>query len=497
MKKAFAFLASVAVLGTGLAAAPAAAQSEDVSTTTVSQDAAIRAAVLKWHEVMLETHKRSATPGEAPAQNGGPLRTTRGFAMTQIAVFDAMNAFDGRFVTYNSRVPAARTVASVEAAIAYAAHDVLASVWSGQTEWLAQVLADDLAAINARPVAIDKGRAVGQAAAAAMLRRRLNDGAQIGEVNFGGGGQTATGNIDFNGDLVNAGIIGTLKWRPDPETSANQIALGANWAAVRPFALQNGAQFRADPFPAPGTEEYRATYEDVKAIGASQDTAGSTSTAATQFIGNYWGYEGTPELGVPPRLYAQIAVELANRGNISAPIQLARYLALVHVSMADAGIAVWDSKYYYNIGRPVTVIREEDGDELTTADPEWTPYGISRANLPTYARQTPPFPAYSSGHAAFGSAMFETARGFMNDRVAFTFVSQEYDGVTVDPVDGSVRPLVPVRYRTLTEAEIENGRSRVFNGSHWQADSTVGIEQARAVAQYARATLFQRLMRAR
>ena len=230
----------------------------------------------------------------------------------------------------------------------------------------------------------------------------------------------------------------------------------------------------------------------MKAVGASLDTAGSTGTARTQFIGNYWGYEGTPLLGVPPRLYAQIAVVLADRGKVSNPIELARFLALAHIGMADAGIAVWDSKYHYNIGRPVTVIREEDGDPLTTADPAWKPFGISRANLTTYVHQTPPFPAYTSGHAAFGSAVFEAARGFMPDRTSFTFVSQEYDGVSTDPVDGSVRPLVPVRYRSLSEAEIENGRSRVFNGVHWQADSTVGSRQAVQTVQYARATLFQK-----
>lgn len=440
---------------------------------------------------MLETHKRSATPGEAPGQNGGPLRTTRGFAMTQIAVYDAVNAFDGKYTSY-SAIPAAQRGASVEVAVAYAAHNVLTSVWSGQSARLAQVLADDLAAIGASPDALAKGRAVGEAAAAAIIARRANDGSQIGEVNFGGGGRTATGTTDANGDAVNSGVIGTLKWRPDPETSANQIALGANWGAVTPFALQSGAQFRANPFPAVGTAAYRATYNDVKAIGASQDTAGSTSTARTQFIGNYWGYEGTPQLGVPPRLYAQIAVQLAERGKVHNPTELAKYLAMVHIGMADAGIAVWYTKYHYNIGRPVTVIREENGDATTTADPAWTPYGISGANLATYVRQTPPFPAYSSGHAAFGSSMFEAARGFMPDNTAFTFVSQEYDGVTNDPVDGSVRPLVPVRYRSLSEAEIENGRSRVYNGSHWQADSTVGIQQAQQTVRYARSTLFRR-----
>ena len=491
MNKAIAFLASAAVLGLAAAAVPAAAQSPNASSVAERNQRAAKASILKWHEVMLETHKRSATPGEAPGQNGGPLRTTRGFAMTQIAVYDAVNAFDGKYTSYNA-IPAAQRGASVEVAVAYAAHNVLASVWSGQSARLAQVLADDLAAIGASPDALAKGRAVGEAAAAAIIARRTNDGSQIGEVNFGGGGRTATGTTDANGDPVNGGVIGTLKWRPDPETSANQIALGANWGAVTPFALQNGAQFRANPFPAVGTAAYRATYNDVKAIGASQDTAGSTSTARTQFIGNYWGYEGTPQLGVPPRLYAQIAVQLAERGKVHNPTELGKYLAMVHIGMADSGIAVWDTKYHYNIGRPVTVIREEDGDATTTADPAWKPYGISRANLATYVRQTPPFPAYSSGHAAFGSALFEAARGFMPDNTAFTFVSQEYDGVTKDPVDGLVRPLVPVRYRSLSEAEIENGRSRVYNGSHWQADSTTGIQQAQQTVRYARSTLFRR-----
>ncbi len=491
MKTAFALLASVAALGTVAAAVPAAAQSSNASPTATRNQASARAAVLKWHDIMLDTHARSATPGQAPAQNGGPLRTTRGFAMTQIAVFDAVNAFNGKYTSYNTIAPAQRG-ASIEVAIAYAAHDVLASVWSGQSARLAQVLADDLAAIGASPDALAKGRAVGQAAAAAIIARRTGDGSQIAEVNFGGGGRTATGTTDANGDPVNAGIIGTLKWRPDPETAANQIALGANWGAVTPFALQNGAQFRAPPFPAPGTAAYRQEYNDVKAVGASEDTAGSTGTARTRFIGNYWGYEGTPLLGVPPRLYAKIAVVLADKGKLNNPSELARFLALAHIGMADAGIAVWDSKYHYNIGRPVTVIREEDGDPMTTADPNWKPFGISRANLATYVHQTPPFPAYTSGHAAFGSAVFEAARAFMPDRTAFTYVSQEYDGVSVDPLDGSVRPLVPVRYRSLSEAEIENGRSRVFNGVHWQADSRVGSQQAQQTVRYANATLFQK-----
>lgn len=134
MKNAIAFLASVAVLGTSVAAVPVAAQSAggNVAAQSNRADRAASAAVLKWHEIMLDTHARSATPGETGAgQNGGPLRTTRGFAMTMISVFDAVNAFDQKYRSYSS-IAAAQNNASKEVAIAYAAHDVLTAVWNGQ-----------------------------------------------------------------------------------------------------------------------------------------------------------------------------------------------------------------------------------------------------------------------------------------------------------------------------------------------------------------------------
>lgn len=498
MKISIVLLASVAVLGTGLAAVPAVAQSENASPVAASNQRGTRAAILKWHEVMLDVHSRSQTPGEVGAgQNGGPLRSTRGYAMTQIAVYDAVNAFGRRYTPYNS-IPAAERGADIEVAIAYAAHDAMVGVWTQQAGILGDVLADELARINASADAVAKGRAVGQAAAAAMLARRVNDGSQIGEVQWGQGGVVATGTTTFFGQPVNGGQTDALQWRPDPESATDgfrTLALGASWGAVTPFALQSGAQFRAPPFPNPGTAAYRAEYNDVKAIGSAPDTPGSTGNARTQFIGNFWGYEGTPQLGAPPRIYAQIAVELANRGRVANPLELARYLALVHISMADAGITVWDSKYFYNIGRPVTVIRAEDGDAATQTDPTWTPFGLSQANRPADRTQriTPPFPAYTSGHATFGSAIFETARGFMPNNTAFTFVSDEYNGTTTDPLlDNAPRPLVPVRYRNLSVAEIENGRSRVFNGVHWQIDSDIGIQQGQQTARYARSTLFQR-----
>lgn len=49
------------------------------------------------------------------------------------------------------------------------------------------------------------------------------------------------------------------------------------------------------------------------------------------------------------------------------------------------------------------------------------------------------------------------------DHIAFTFVSDEFNGVTQDN-DGQVRVLTPRRFSSLSEAEEENGQSRIYLG---------------------------------
>jgi hypothetical protein len=167
--------------------------------------------------------------------------------------------------------------------------------------------------------------------------------------------------------------------------------------------------------------------------------------------------------------------------------------------MADAGIAVWESKYYYQLWRPITGIREADqgtgptgegdGNAATIGDPSFMPLGAPASNLngPNF---TPPFPAYPSGHAGFGGALFEILRNFYErDDVAFTFVSDEFNGVTLDH-DGNVRPLIPRHFASFSEAEEENGQSRIYLGIHWSFDKTQGIAQGQRVADYVFAHAF-------
>ncbi|MDA0814817.1 MAG: vanadium-dependent haloperoxidase, partial [Verrucomicrobia bacterium] len=124
-----------------------------------------------------------------------------------------------------------------------------------------------------------------------------------------------------------------------------------------------------------------------------------------------------------------------------------------------------------------------DGNAATVGDPQFSPLGAPASNQ-TGPSFTPPFPAYPSGHAGFGAALFESLRDFYGtDDIAFTFVSDEYNGVTRDNL-GNVRPLVPRTFNRLSEAEEENGQSRIYLGIHWSFDKTAGIEQGRRVADY-------------
>jgi hypothetical protein len=110
------------------------------------------------------------------------------------------------------------------------------------------------------------------------------------------------------------------------------------------------------------------------------------------------------------------------------------------------------------------------------------PLGAPASNLagPNF---TPPFPAYPSGHAGFGGALFETLRRFYGtDAIPFTFVSDEFDGTTRDN-EGNLRPRLSRSFATLSAAEEENGQSRIYLGIHWSFDKTEGIAQGRAVAE--------------
>jgi hypothetical protein len=288
-------------------------------------------------------------------------------------------------------------------------------------------------------------------------------------------------------------------WRQDP-ISQLPVALGARWAEVRPFVLASASQFRTPPLPPMNTPQYATAFDEVQRLGGDGIVTPTERSEEQTQIGIYWAYDGTPSLCAPPRLYNQIANKLFE--NETDVRRLARMYALINVSMADAGIAIWESKYFYKFWRPVAGIRESDpgtgplghgdGNPATVGDPQFSPLGAPASNT-LNVNFTPPFPAYPSGHAGFGGAIFQTLRRLLGtDAVAFNFTSDELNGETLDN-NGVVRPLVPRSFASLSQAEEENGQSRIYLGIHWSFDKTEGILQGRRVADWVFTHAFQPL----
>ncbi len=405
----------------------------------------------------------------------GPARSARAMAIVHIAMFEAMNAIDKKYRSYTGISPIAKhTRIDTRAAVAQAAYDTLGFLYPSQQPRFKSQL-DAYLGVSIRKNATLRAIDLGHACAASIIGLRTNDGSNHAEPIIGIDYQTGTDPGD---------------WQQDP-ISQSPIALGAFWSQVKPFTLSSASQFRVPAPPSLSSRAYATAFAEVSALGGLGVPAGTTTRSAEQtLIGKFWGYDGTPGLGTPPRLYNQIALIIAQQKGTTG-IELARLMALVNVAMADTGIAAWESKYAYTFWRPITAIRDAllDGNDATVAELDFIPLGApaSNTNGPNF---TPPFPAYPSGHAAFGGAVFQTLRAFYGtDQIPFTVVSDEFNGVTLD-VDGTIRPLVPRSFQTLAQAEEENGQSRIYLGIHWSFDKTEGITQGRKVANRVFTTTF-------
>lgn len=450
--------------------------------------------VQRWNSIAIDASGLDHTPtqvGEpSRGEQMGPGRASRAMAITHIAMFEAVNSIAGQYESYIGLEPFAARPSSflaeethqlLKAAVAVASHDALVALFPAQKTRIDAFLMEDFAAIP-DGAAEDQGAEIGRQAAEGILALRAGDGSAHAEPRVG---------VDYiPGD-------GPGEWRQDP-VSAHPMAMGALWGQVTPFTLGNVVDFRVPPPPALDSPMYAAAFNEVKSMGGG-DGMTTVRTPDDTFAGLYWAYDGMPSLCAPPRLYNQIAITIA-KDRKTPVVELARLLALLNVSMADAGIAIWESKYYYKFWRPVTGIREADagtgpsglgdGNPATIGQTDFVPMGAPASNDdgPNF---TPPFPAYPSGHAGFGGALFETLRNFYGtDAIPFTFVSDEYNGTTRDN-QGNIRPRIPRHFSSLSEAEEENGQSRIYLGIHWSFDKTEGIEQGRRVADRVFDTMFR------
>ncbi len=465
------------VLAAALLAATALTACSGGSNSTVPQQEDATASIAYWNATAINCTGLDHSPTDADHTFGeqlGPCRASRAMAIVHVAAFEALNAVVGGYDSYVG-LPTATEPTSARAAVAQASHDALVAMFPSQTSSLDAKLTADLASLPGGAKKT-RGVALGSAAATAIMASRIADGSNHPEPVVG---------VDwFTSDDPG-------RWRVDP-VSGITVALGAHWADVAPFTMTAADQFRVAPPPALTSPEYALAYNEAIVLGGDGVITPTLRSDWETFVGTFWAYDGTPSLCAPPRLYNQITRQIAEQEGTTG-IELARLLAVMNLALADTGIAVWDSKYFYDFWRPVTGVREADvgtgpsglgdGNPATVGDATFTPLGAPASNL-SGIDFTPPFPTYPSGHGAFGGALFQTLRRFYGtDDIEFTFVSDEFNGETMDH-DGNVRPYVPRTFAKFSDAEEENGQSRIYLGIHWNFDKTAAISQGNAVADW-------------
>ena len=381
-----------------------------------ASDRPIGNAVTHWNAV--------ATEAFAPSQGTNPMAQSRTLAILHAAVHDALNAIERRFEAYTPGLGAAPG-ASVDAAVAAAARDVLVALLPDQAALVEAAYGRALAAVADGPAKI-AGIAAGQASALATMTRRQGDGFE-----------TATEPV-----YVPRSSPGEYRFTP-PFNFAALPGLGR----VTPFVVDI-QEHAVDGPQRLSSVKYARDLAYVKALG---DINSSIRTPEQSEIAQFW-YEDSP-LG-----WNRIANTVVRQRGLD-PWSAARTFALVNFAMADGFITGFEAKYRFRFWRPETAIHEAatDGNRLTEEDATWRPFMV-----------TPPVPDYPSTHTVLGWAAAEVLIELFGDKVPYA-------------ADSLTLPGVIRHFKGFSAAAEENGQSRLYAGIHFSHAVRDGRRQGRSV----------------
>jgi hypothetical protein len=387
-----------------------------MSTSMASADV-----VLDWNTVMLDT---------IGAQN--PFAQARFAAITQTAVFEAVNAITGEYEPYLGMI-AAPPSASQEAAAIAAAHGVLKNYFPGSAASLDLARVNSLAAIP-NGQARNDGIAVGEAAANALIAERANDGSTLPQF--------------YLPPSANPG-----EWQLTPPLCPAAGGIFLHWRDLTPFGIESSAQFRSSPPPALTSNKYRKDYSEVREVGELNSPARPQDRTD---VARYFAVVGAPHVWNQAANQASVAQGKSLSEN-------ARAFALLNMAISDGLVSSMETKYHYIFWRPYTAIRagDTDGNPKTDPDPLWTTF------IPT-----PCFPSYPSAHASASYA----ARAVVEK----IFGSRGHDITLSHPGV----PDVILSYTKFSQITKDIDDARIYGGIHFRFDQEAGARQGRRVGSY-------------
>jgi len=381
--------------------------------------------VLDWIKIMNDTVLAAATT---------PLVTSRNTGLVGAAIFDAVNGIEKR---YDPLIvdKYTGTHASARAGAIEAAHTMLVALYPASKAGLDAKRDASIAAISSGPGAdsareIAAGSDYGAQVANAIFTARSTDGFAPAPPSFRG----------FEADGV---------WRPTTPGPAGYGA-GPQFATMTPWVLIRASQFRIAPPNALTSAQYAADYDETRRDGSSTGT-----DTAKQNVATFWN-------GNTSLFWNRIALDVLGNRSLSL-VETAHVFGLLNLAMADAAIACWDSKYRYQLWRPVTAVNLSvpAGSLYGSADPTWKQF------LPV----TPAHPEYPSGHSTVSGAAARVLSVIFGDNTGFS-------------IDSETMPGTLKQFSAFSDALHEIHNARVWGGIHWRTACLRGSQLGEDVANW-------------
>jgi hypothetical protein len=351
----------------------------------------------------------------------------RELAMMHIAMYESINAFEPHYQPYRHKLEAPAG-ASKDAAAAVAAARILVRLHPDAAPKVDAELKQYLAPLADRPggpAALEAGAAFGEKVAALVLEMRANDGASAPD---------------------------SYRPRTAPGIYVPTAPVAVpHWGRVTPFTLKSAAQFRpAAPLDLK-SQEWAANYNEVKQYGKESKvrTPAQTETA------RLWLYTG-------PATYFPLATQLSAAKGLSVH-ENARLYALLAMATADAMIAVFDAKYYYEFWRPITAIRngDRDGNPETEREATWEALG-----------PTPMHPEYPCAHCIVSAAAGTVLQAFFGTGTVPEF-----------SLSTPTAPGVVHKWTRIADYIQEPSNARIWAGIHYRFSTVVGADMGRKIGE--------------
>ncbi len=404
--------------------------------------------IIRWNEIALElatkynlipapnpdgtyTLPTAANPqGPPPFPFAHPPYTSRMLAYLSVAQFDGLIAAWHYKYEYNrpatyvtdATIPYAYSKNSLPsypsdgAVIAVVSRDILKAMFPLEHDYLNARAEEHLNSLtwsgSATASDIAAGTEIGTAVKTAALARASTDK------------MSAAQTPKPLSDQIKQEAFDRFGWSwTNQEVPVRPVGLTPRFGQVTMWNVPDVVDVRVPEPPAPGSPEFETDAKELRNFAKNL-------TNEQRKIANWW----SDGLGTytPPGHWNRRTKEYIVKYKMN-PLRSARTFAYLNMAVMDAGVACWDSKYYYHYPRPIQTIK---GFKTILG--------------------TPNFPSYPSGHSTFSGAAAEV--------LSYIFPDEANE----------------VRAWALEAAE-----SRIYGGIHYRFDSETGIEQGQAVAAYA------------